>query len=179
MDCANRIEIESFITDINECLNKQYSEIECYRRLKTSGQNIQWNLQRYERYFIQLCENFRKLEADKGTNVSKKVSNIEEWIRYLEEVLWSSQEIKEKSRVIRKIRYSFEQLEWLQRKINFDDFEMLYLWKFKWVTSRIKRQFRQWKLTIIWLLLLPLFIIVELWKYLEPINWMFEIIKGK
>ena len=36
MDCANRIEIESFITDINECLNKQYSEIECYRRLKTS-----------------------------------------------------------------------------------------------------------------------------------------------
>ena len=78
MDCANRIEIESFITDINECVNKQYSEIECYRRLKTSKDSITGNLQKYERYFIQLCQDYKKSEGTKGTNVSNKIKDIEE-----------------------------------------------------------------------------------------------------
>ena len=167
------------MTDINECVNKQYSEIECYRRLKTSRQDIKWNLHKYERYFIQLCERYRKSESAKWTNVSNKVKAIEEGIRCLDEVLETNQEIKEKSKIIKKIRYAFWKLEWLQRIINYDDFEILYLWKWKWTASKLKRDFRQGKLTVVWLLLFPVIVIVGWWRYFEPLNWLFETMKGK
>lgn len=178
MNCENRIEIESFIEDIEECVAKHYSESECQNRLKNSSEEILEKINIYEGYFIRLIKYYKQEQWNKGVDVSKKSKDIEDWIQYLKDTI-NSNHTRENKKALEKIRYAFDKILKIHKSLHFDDFEKIYLWSLRWNWNQFRRDLKNWKISAFSMILLPLLLVVWVWKYVEPISWLYSMFTGK